>query len=89
MLIIGEKINTATKSVRNAIMEKDVNFLQTLAKSQEESGADYIDVNVSTERGSKFDIESMQWAVEKIQEGVTHERARYCTKYTNRQQSSC
>lgn len=70
MLIIGEKINATRKSVRNAIEERDVAFLQNLAKSQEESGADYIDVNVSTERGAKFDIESMEWAVEKIQEVV-------------------
>ena len=70
MLIIGEKINASIKSVRTAIMERDVNLLQNLAKSQAESGADYIDVNVSTEKGRDFDIESMEWAVEKIQEVV-------------------
>lgn len=48
MLIIGEKINTSSKSVRNAIVEGDVNFLQNLARSQKEGGADYLDVNVST-----------------------------------------
>jgi len=67
MLIIGEKINASRKSVRDAVMERDVNFLQDLAKSQAESGADYIDVNISTERGGDFDIESMELAVEKIQ----------------------
>jgi len=70
MLIIGEKINASRKSVRDAVMERDVNFLQDLAKSQAESGADYIDVNISTERGGDFDVESMELAVEKIQEVV-------------------
>jgi len=70
MLIIGEKINASRKSVREAIMERDVDFLQDLAKSQAESGADYIDVNISTERGGDFDTESMELAVEKIQEVV-------------------
>ena len=70
MLIIGEKINTAIKSVRNAVMERDADFLQELAKTQKESGAHYLDINVSTERGRQFDIESMEWAVEKVQEVV-------------------
>ncbi len=70
MLIIGEKINASRKSVRNAVMERDVSFLQDLAKSQVEGGADYIEVNISTEKGGDFDIESMELAVEKIQEVV-------------------
>lgn len=70
MLIIGERINGAIKSVKKAIMERDADFLQNLAKSQKESGAQYLDVNVSTEGGRKFEIENMEWAVEKIQEVV-------------------
>lgn len=70
MLIIGEKINSTIKSVRKAIMERDAEFLQNLAKSQVEGGADYIDVNVSTEKGGNFDIENMEWTVEKVQEIV-------------------
>jgi len=70
MLIIGEKINASRKSVREAIMERDIDFLQDLAKSQADSGADYIDVNISTEKGGDFDVESMELAVEKIQEVV-------------------
>ena len=70
MLIIGEKINASRKSVREAIMARDTGFLQDLARSQAENGADYIDVNISTEKGGDFDIESMELAVEKIQEVV-------------------
>ena len=70
MLIIGEKINATLKSARKAIEERDTGFLQDLARSQWEAGANYIDVNVSTDRGVEFDKESMEWAVEKIQEVV-------------------
>lgn len=70
MLIIGEKINAAIKPVRAAVMERDVKLLQNLAESQRDSGAGYLDINVSTERGTQFDIESMEWVVEKVHEVV-------------------
>ncbi|MFC1912514.1 dihydropteroate synthase [Chloroflexota bacterium] len=70
MLIIGEKINATLKSARKAIEERDTGFLQGLARSQWEAGANYIDVNVSTDKGADFDKESMEWAVEKVQEVV-------------------
>ena len=56
--------------MRKAVEERDAMFLQNLAKSRKESGAQYIDVNVSTVKGVEFDKESMEWAVEKIQEMV-------------------
>ncbi|MBA7685861.1 5-methyltetrahydrofolate:corrinoid/iron-sulfur protein co-methyltransferase [subsurface metagenome] len=70
MLIIGEKINATLKSVKRAVEERDTKFLQNLAKSQSEMGANYIDVNVSTDKGAEFDKESMEWIVEKVQEVV-------------------
>lgn len=70
MLIIGEKINATLKSVKRAVEERDTKFLQNLAKSQSEMGANYIDVNVSTDKGAEFDKESMEWVVEKVQEVV-------------------
>lgn len=66
-MIIGEEIHTAIKSARNAIVEGGVNFLQDLAKNPKGKMARYIDANVSTERGGKFDIESTEWAVEKFE----------------------
>ena len=70
MLIIGEKINATIKSVGKAIEARDAKFLQNLAKLQQESGAQYIDVNVSSTKGRDYDKESMEWAVERIQEVV-------------------
>ncbi len=70
MLIIGEKINATLKAVKGAVEARDTGFIQDLAKSQCEAGANYIDVNVSTDKGAEFDKEGMEWAVEKIQEVV-------------------
>jgi len=44
MIIIGEKINSTRKPIREAIAKKDTGFLQELAQAQAQAGADYIDV---------------------------------------------
>ena len=64
MIIIGEKINTSRKSVAEAVKNRDGDFLSNLAKSQEEAGASYIDVNVGT--FIKTEPEDMAWVVETI-----------------------
>lgn len=64
MLIIGELINAARKSVKEAIINQDASFLQELAHRQDEAGAHYIDVNVATGGGREAD--SMDWAVKLI-----------------------
>lgn len=51
-------------------MEGGVNFLQDLAKNPKGKMARYIDANVSTERGGKSDIKSVERAVEKVREVV-------------------
>ena len=48
MIIIGEKINGTRKKVGEAIAEKNVDFIQNLAKVQVDAGADYLDVNAGT-----------------------------------------
>ncbi len=69
MLIIGELINATRKSVREAVINHDREFIQDLARKQDEAGADYIDVNVATGSGkSEKEIEDMKWAVELIKE---------------------
>ena len=45
MLVIGENINASNKSVAEAIVKRDEEFLVNLAKSQVVAGADFIDVN--------------------------------------------
>ena len=71
MIIIGEKINATLSSVKSMILNRETKRLVELAKKQAESGATFIDVNVGTGVGSlKDEIESIQWAVESIQEHI-------------------
>ncbi|MCI9273678.1 MAG: dihydropteroate synthase [Clostridiales bacterium] len=45
MIIIGEKLNSSIPSVHDAIEKRDAAFVQDLARRQEESGAQYLDIN--------------------------------------------
>ncbi|WP_227762739.1 dihydropteroate synthase [Zhaonella formicivorans] len=67
MLIIGEKLNSAIPSVREAIKNKDIAFVQDLARRQAEGGAGFIDVN--TAQGND-EAEDMEWMVRAVQEVV-------------------
>lgn len=65
MLIIGERINATNKSVAEAITKRDEEFVANLAKAQDTSGADFIDVNAGTGQGSlKDDVSAIEWLVE-------------------------
>ena len=68
MLIIGEKLNSARKKVREMIENRDVKSIQDLAKKQVEGGADMLDVNSSAASGDKE--ENMEWLVKTVQEVV-------------------
>ncbi|HAJ33944.1 MAG TPA: methyltetrahydrofolate--corrinoid methyltransferase [Candidatus Atribacteria bacterium] len=68
MLIIGEKLNSARKKVREMIENRDVKSIQDLAKKQVEGGADILDVNSSAASGNKE--ENMEWLVKTVQEVV-------------------
>lgn len=68
MLIIGEKLNSTRKKVRDMIENRNVKSIQDLAMKQVESGADILDVNSSAASGDK--IENMKWLVKKVQEAV-------------------
>jgi 5-methyltetrahydrofolate--homocysteine methyltransferase len=68
MIIIGEKINSTRKRVREAIAKKDKAFLQKLAVDQAEAGADYLDVN--TGAFHEQEAELMEWLVQVVQEVV-------------------
>jgi len=68
MLIIGEKLNSTRKKVREMIENKDVKSIQDLAKKQVEGGADILDVNSSAASGNKE--ENMEWLVKTVQEVV-------------------
>ncbi len=69
MIIIGENINASNRSVAEAIVSRDREFLQGLARAQVTAGADFIDVNSSLGSGSIEDEPAtMGWLVEAVQE---------------------
>ncbi|PIX34471.1 MAG: methyltetrahydrofolate--corrinoid methyltransferase, partial [Candidatus Infernicultor aquiphilus] len=68
MLIIGEKLNSARKQVREMIENRDVKAIQDLARNQVEGGAEMLDVNSSAASGDKE--ENMEWLVKTVQEAV-------------------
>jgi 5-methyltetrahydrofolate--homocysteine methyltransferase len=66
MIIIGELINTSRDEVEPAVKERDSEFIQNLAKEQQEAGADYIDVNCGTL--IREEPEALEWLVKTVQE---------------------
>jgi len=63
MVVIGEKINSKTAVVKDAIQRGDSLYIQDLAKRQYEEGATYIDVNADV-----FDDEPkrLEWLISTI-----------------------
>lgn len=68
MNIIGEKINGTRKEVARAIRERDAAVIQSLALSQTEAGAAWLDVNAGT--NPTREPEDLVWLVETIQAAV-------------------
>lgn len=66
MFIIGEKINGMFIKVRQAIKERNAEFIKELAKQQLDAGADALDVNVGPE--SVDPLEDMKWLITTISE---------------------
>jgi len=65
MKIIGEKINGTRKRVAQAIAERDVAFVQDLAKRQADAGAAWLDVNAGTHPNREAN--DLIWLIENIQ----------------------
>ncbi len=68
MLIIGEKINSTRKRIKEAIAARDAEYLQELAIAQAEAGADYLDIN--TGAFPSEEVELMEWLVGVVQDVV-------------------
>ncbi len=67
-LIIGEKINSSRKAVKEAIEKGDGDFIQKLAREQAQAGAHYIDANAGLLM--EKEPETLTWLVETIQGAV-------------------
>jgi len=68
MLVIGEKINSTRKKVKQAIAARDEAFLKKLAIDQVDAGAEYLDVNTGAFPSEEAEL--MEWLVQIIQEAV-------------------
>ena len=66
MIIVGEKLNGSIPSVKKAIEERDEQKIRSLAVSQEEAGADYLDVCASVPEA--IEEETLKWMLELVQE---------------------
>lgn len=66
--VIGERINTSRKAVREAVEKRDETYIQEDVKKQEAAGAAYIDVNAGACIG--YEMEAMLWLLEVIQDAV-------------------
>ncbi len=66
MILIGENINIMSKTIGPAIKARNPGPIQELAKTEAESGVDYLDLNIGPAR--KAGGEMMEWVVNTVQE---------------------
>ena len=67
MILIGERINTGFKDIKQAVADKDKGPLQDWARKQTEAGATFLDVNLGAVSADPAD---MCWMIETVQEAV-------------------
>jgi len=65
MIIIGELINGTRKNPKQAIADKDAQYIADLTKRQDEAGASFVDVNPGTT--GEAEVTDMVWLVETAQ----------------------
>jgi len=68
MIVVGELINASRKVIGEAILNKDAEAIQKVAKDQETAGADYIDINAGIFVEEEADY--LKWLVTIVQEVV-------------------
>ena len=66
MILIGERLNSSRSPVKQALENKDENYLIREARRQMTAGAQYIDFNASALM--EKEIETLQWAVPLLQQ---------------------
>lgn len=66
MIIIGEKLNGAIPSIKQAILDRDEELIRERTRLQVEAGADFIDCAPST--STDIEYETMVWMIDLIQE---------------------
>lgn len=66
MIIIGEKINGAIPSVKQAIAERNTELIRERTLAQVEAGANYLDCAPST--ATELEYDAMVWLIQTMQE---------------------
>ncbi|MCL0057892.1 dihydropteroate synthase [Dehalococcoidales bacterium] len=66
MILIGENINIMSKTIGQALRERNPKPIQELARAEAEAGMDYLDLNIGPAR--KAGDELMAWLVNTVQE---------------------
>ena len=67
MILIGERINTGFKDIKQAVLDRDPGPLQDWARKQAAAGATYLDVNLGAVSSKP---EDMCWMIDTVQEAV-------------------
>jgi len=67
MIFIGERINTGFKDIKQAVMDKKSDAIQSWARKQTEAGATFLDVNLGAVSSNPAD---MCWMIEQVQAAV-------------------
>ncbi len=70
MRIIGEKINTSIKNVKEAVLHRDAPFIQDLAVNQKLAGADYLEVNSGLRLYPEEEAGDLEWLTSLVQEST-------------------
>ncbi len=68
MLVIGERINATRDRVATALNERDESYIANEVRIQEETGADFIDVNAGSDPSEEE--ANLQWAIEVVQDNT-------------------
>ena len=69
MLVIGESINGTIEKVGQAILDRNEAYLRELVRTQQECGADCLDVNAGVAGGNE--IEDLPWLTQFVQKEVS------------------
>lgn len=67
MLIVGEKINTSIKELKEAVLSRNEAFLEALAQDQKLGGADYLEVNSGLRVYPEEEALDLEWLVPLVQ----------------------
>jgi len=70
MLVVGEKINTSIKDVKDAVLQRDEAFIEALANNQKLNGADYLEINSGLRVYPEEEAADMEWLIPRAQKAA-------------------